>query len=227
MKKSSSDIIWGSILVLCSLLYSLTATDFSNIVMAICFAPLGALVLFRGIFNRLEYYNKTLFMRIMIVSSIGIGLLIFFKSYQLLCTRDILLFVWSTVFTGIYLLLMIWAGYDYSKGMDEYQRIEESFKETMKSGNAVMAWNRKGLQLMELIEYRKAIESFNRALELEPSNAMILNSKGISLTEIRKFSQASEAFDKALKLDPENTKVLNNKGNSLTTAFKFQDALAC
>ncbi|WP_209625837.1 tetratricopeptide repeat protein [Methanobacterium petrolearium] len=227
MKKSSSDIIVGSILLLCTLLYSLTATGFSDMFIAICFGPFGVLLLLSGIFNRLEYYNKTLFMRIIVASSIGIGLLIFFKLYQFSNTRDIWVSLFFTVLAGIYLLGMIWTGYGYSKRMDEYRRIEESFKKTIKSDNEVMAWNRKGLQLMKIKEYRKAIDSFDKALELEPSNVMILNIKGISLTEIRKFSRASKVFDKALKLDPENTKVLNNKGNNLTKAFKHQEAIDC
>lgn len=57
----------------------------------------------------------------------------------------------------------------------------------------------------------KALEPYNRALELNPHDTTALNNKGVELAVQRKFNKAKEYFDEVLKIDPEDAVALNNK----------------
>ena len=52
-------------------------------------------------------------------------------------------------------------------------------------------------------KYQKALQSFNKALELDPNNVEAWYNKGRVLEDIGKDQEALKCFNKALELDPD------------------------
>ena len=76
-------------------------------------------------------------------------------------------------------------------------------------------------------EYEKAIEYFDKVLEIEPDNQIALNNIATALINLDKNNEAIMYVDKVLQIDPENLIALNNKGiaylrmNNTVTAEKY------
>ena len=100
--------------------------------------------------------------------------------------------------------------------------------ETDDNLNAANHCQKAGL-FLELNENEKALESFNRAIELQPTNdtfydkkASFLDSMGI----VEQIQEASECLSKAIKLKPEPIYSFN-KANCLIKLKKLDEALKC
>lgn len=86
--------------------------------------------------------------------------------------------------------------------------------------------------------YLKAIEYYDRALELKPNYFEAWNNKGIALVNIHRYDEAIKAYEKAIELLPNNAYVYYNKAcahalkqdkentlKSLSKALKFNPKL--
>lgn len=67
----------------------------------------------------------------------------------------------------------------------------------------------------KLKQYENALESFNRALYLNPKYIEALVNKGTLLVLMDINEEAIDNFDKALSLDPFRIQALNNKAMAL------------
>jgi predicted flap endonuclease-1-like 5' DNA nuclease len=63
-----------------------------------------------------------------------------------------------------------------------------------------MAWNLKGALLQSAYQEDSALECFDKALELEPSNVVALNNRGFILHQKHRYKEALESLNKALEL---------------------------
>jgi tetratricopeptide (TPR) repeat protein len=61
-----------------------------------------------------------------------------------------------------------------------------------------------GAAYLRLKAFDRAIDAFDRALNLNPSSAEAHNAKGVVLTRQRKYDEALDLFSKAAQLNPEN-----------------------
>ena len=94
---------------------------------------------------------------------------------------------------------------------------------------ALEAWElrHKGVSLGSLGRHEEAIRCYDKALELDPRDALAWNNKGISLGRLGRHQDAIRCCDKALGLDPRNAKPWNNKGISLGGLGRHEDACRC
>lgn len=53
-------------------------------------------------------------------------------------------------------------------------------------------------------KYRKALDSYNKTIKMEPENVKTLYSKGIALAELEEYKKAVETYNQVLRLDPIN-----------------------
>lgn len=91
-------------------------------------------------------------------------------------------------------------------------------------------WLNKGLSLKNLGRLDEAIASYDKAIELKPSNktaSVALSNKGNCLHLLGKLEDSLVCYAEALKLDPKNEKAWCNKGYVLQQQGKSQEALAC
>ncbi len=76
-------------------------------------------------------------------------------------------------------------------------------------------------------EYQKAIEWYNKALEIDKNNFDILFNMAYSLDELGRYNEAIEWHDKALRIKPDFALTLNNKGSALNNLGKYNESIEC
>jgi tetratricopeptide (TPR) repeat protein len=104
------------------------------------------------------------------------------------------------------------------------QKIELLNKAIQINPNYSIAYNEKGVVLLEMREYNKAIVCFNKAIELNLKTAAIYTDIGKALIELYKSSDAIENFSKAIELDPMYDQAYYNYGLALVCNLKFEEA---
>jgi cytochrome c-type biogenesis protein CcmH/NrfG len=76
----------------------------------------------------------------------------------------------------------------------------------------VEAWIQLGNDYFDTRQPQKAIEAYDRALELRPSNPNVLTDQGVMYREIGQFEKAIANFQKANQVDPKHVQSLYNIG---------------
>lgn len=76
----------------------------------------------------------------------------------------------------------------------------------------VEAWEHLGNLYFDASEPQKAVNAYNKALELKPDNPSVLVDCGVMYRELKQYDKALEYFQKALKLDPKHEHALFNSG---------------
>ncbi len=82
-----------------------------------------------------------------------------------------------------------------------------------------------GNQLHELGDYQGALESYRKALEIEPDSSVILANLGSICYKSGDFSSAKEAYQRALELDPCRADTTRNLGVTLTNMGDNEGAI--
>jgi tetratricopeptide (TPR) repeat protein len=78
---------------------------------------------------------------------------------------------------------------------------------------------------ISLDQYQKAIELYDKALEVDPNNTDTIANKGIAFILLQKYVEASNLLDKVLTLNPNHTAGLFYKGIVLDKLGKHEDAI--
>ncbi len=73
--------------------------------------------------------------------------------------------------------------------------------------------------------YKEAIQTFDKALEIEPQYANAWVNKGHTLIELKQYEDALVALNNALELDPKNAYTWNNKGMALFYLKEYDNAI--
>lgn len=74
-------------------------------------------------------------------------------------------------------------------------------------------------------ECDKAIEKYDKAIKIDPNNAIVYNNKGIALKTLGEHEAAIEEYDKALGVDPNYALAWYNKSSVLAPMGNKDDAL--
>ena len=88
----------------------------------------------------------------------------------------------------------------------KWSTVEEEVEELLDKGLEIMYNGKKSI-----VNKKKALKYFDKALKLDPKNEQAWYDKGSSLHRLEKYKEAITCFDKALKLDPKMIGVLNHK----------------
>jgi tetratricopeptide (TPR) repeat protein len=86
-------------------------------------------------------------------------------------------------------------------------------------------YNNFGQELSNQGKYAEAIQTFDKALKIDPNNTVILLNKAIALDAQGNHDAAIQTFDKALKIDPNNPDLLAEKGFTLRNMGNYSGAL--
>ncbi|CAK60700.1 unnamed protein product, partial (macronuclear) [Paramecium tetraurelia] len=84
-----------------------------------------------------------------------------------------------------------------------------------------------GAALKNQNKYTEAIECYEQAISIIPSNDSAWNNKGSILNDLNKYLEALECYDKAISINPKCDIAWSNKGFALHNLKKYQDAVDC
>ena len=125
---------------------------------------------------------------------------------------------------------------DLKKQMEELKQNFNSASETQKVElKKVAAQNNNFFNAVQELEqgnnfyqqknFSAALESYNRALQLNPQLAEAYNNRGIIFHELNQETSAIQDYSAAIKIKPNFAQALNNRGNSFAALGQFQNAL--
>ncbi len=86
-------------------------------------------------------------------------------------------------------------------------------------------WNKEGNNLYEKGEYYEALDSFDKAIELDPQNNEVWNRKADTLFCLERYEEAINAYDEAIEIDPYDAVAWDGKVNSLILLDKYEEAI--
>jgi len=87
------------------------------------------------------------------------------------------------------------------------------------------AYNNRGLDYANLGKYDKAIEDFNKAIELNPDLAVAYYNRGNTYAELGEYDRAIKDYDKAIELNKDYTVAYNNRGFAYVGLGKYNRAI--
>jgi len=75
--------------------------------------------------------------------------------------------------------------------------------------------------------FGKAVEYYNKALEINPKYDDAWNNKGAALSDLGRKEEAIRCYDKALEINPKSAVVWYNKGVTLANLGRKEEAKRC
>lgn len=87
-------------------------------------------------------------------------------------------------------------------------------------------YNGRGLVYYRQGNFDKALEDFNKALEINPDFTLALQNRGNLYQKREEYEKAIEDFTKITKIDKYNRSVYNNRANSYYKTGQYQKAIA-
>lgn len=91
------------------------------------------------------------------------------------------------------------------------------------------SWYNLGNVYSDINEYNKAIECYDKALDLNPikGKATIFFNKGNSYLDLEMYNDAEKCYKESLKINPKNVDTLFNLAVLYTREKKFDEAIKC
>jgi tetratricopeptide (TPR) repeat protein len=87
------------------------------------------------------------------------------------------------------------------------------------------SWFELGLKQANLDNMEEAIESWDKAIAINPNLASAWHNRGSALGHLSKFTEAIESFDKALEIDPQDSQTWNDRAHALIKLKKWSEAI--
>ncbi len=84
----------------------------------------------------------------------------------------------------------------------------------------------RGVALADLQRHEPALDSYDRALVVQPEMVSALINRGIVLTLLGRLDDAFAGFDRVLLLQPSNIAAMNSRGLTLRTLRRLPEAMA-
>ena len=107
--------------------------------------------------------------------------------------------------------------------VDYQQRIAELEKVVANDPGNIQGWTMLANDYYDTDQAQKAIDAYNKALELKPNSPNILTDQGVMYKRIGRFDKALANFEKAQKIDPKHLQSLYNMGIVYSEDLKQPD----
>ena len=114
---------------------------------------------------------------------------------------------------------------------DDYQTAIERFNQILEENDISTFISRYdlfdnlGYSYFSLGKYDQAIQSFDRAIEINPQIENSYLNRGMAFGFLSKYDQAIQDFNKAIEINPKSFKAYDNRGNSYTNTGWWDRAL--
>jgi len=89
------------------------------------------------------------------------------------------------------------------------------------------AWYNMGNAYANLKQYEKAIECYNKAVEIKPDMHEALNNIGNAYAGLKQYEKAIECYNKAVEIKPNKHEALNNMGNAYAKLKQYDKSIEC
>ena len=89
----------------------------------------------------------------------------------------------------------------------------------------IEAYQIRGLIFYNLMDYQKAIENYNKAIENISNNPMVYLNIGKSYYKLNDYTKSVNAYNKAIELDPKSAISYTNRGLSYYSLKDYQNTL--
>ncbi len=109
----------------------------------------------------------------------------------------------------------------------EFEESIKYYEEILKEKNNSEVWNNLGTAYLNLDNFNKAVECFNKSLELNPQQFVALNNLGVIHVQEGKFDEAISYFRKAINIKPDKPSIWENLAECYERIGKYSDANAC
>jgi tetratricopeptide (TPR) repeat protein len=106
----------------------------------------------------------------------------------------------------------------------EYLKKYEANTERRKNSVAVSEFFDKGVEFLDKKMYAEAIDEFNKGLELDPEQVVLVARIGDTYLKMEKYEEALASYERAIELDPTDPKLFNNKGVVLDKMGKKEES---
>ena len=80
-------------------------------------------------------------------------------------------------------------------------------------------------RLTDKFSFSEAIDCYNKALEIDPTDTLLFINKGISLNYLCNTNEAISSFNRALELNPYESTALTHKGIAISKFGAHSEAL--
>ena len=107
----------------------------------------------------------------------------------------------------------------------EIQKLKDIAAETGDKELEGKVWRHEGRLLLSEERYEDALETLDKALEINSGDEFALLWKCVVLVNLGRYEDALETLDKALEINPENEFALSGKGIALVSLGRYEDAL--
>lgn len=108
----------------------------------------------------------------------------------------------------------------------------EAARQALKAGDyssaialATQGWTALGGAYFGLQDASDAINSYNRAIELDPNDEEAIEQRGKNFENLRLYDQTLADYARVLQLDPRNAETYNNRATLYTGMGRLDDAI--
>ena len=144
--------------------------------------------------------------------------------------KILFLFVFCGLSSGYYGDFSYWGNKGYSstdpdEQIECYTKALEKWSYSDGYENKAIAYYSRGLAYYDKGEYDRAIEDYNKAIELNPEYTYAYNNRGLAYYNKGEYERAKNDFEKAMELDPEDEYPVANMGEIYFQRGEFSSAL--
>lgn len=93
------------------------------------------------------------------------------------------------------------------------------------SPTSVSSYISRGIAYGKLGQYQKAIEDFNKGIELNPKYILAYHLRGATYVKLSQYQQAIKDLTKAIELDPNNADPYNTLGEAYRLSGNYSAAI--
>lgn len=110
------------------------------------------------------------------------------------------------------------------EGLGKIELAENDYGAAISLGPNIYGLNSYGILKAKLNEHQKAIELFSKAIEIDPSHAILFENRGVSRKQMKEFDAAFDDIQNAIRLEP-NAERYNILGSLHFLVFDYAQAI--